>query len=119
MSSLRRFRTEFHQELINNGLLSMTAAGIASNADKDNKTSVAIARSIAEQLGLDEQQHTKLKAQTAGKQFEASVTNFLRKSLAEFTHIQLGQRRVEHVIKRRRWLLSGEFCSLYPPERFV
>lgn len=107
-ASLHKLRQEFHQELVSSGLLSTTLTGVPSNADKDNRTSVFIAHAIAEELGV-QPSTTKLKAQTAGRAFEASVTKFLQKSLSEFSHMNPANRCVEHVLKRGRGIYLGDF----------
>lgn len=85
-SSLRKFRAGYHQELIDLGVLAVTANGVASNADSSQKTSKAIALSIAEQLGVVPG-GKKLAGQTAGHAFEAATTRFLSRALAEFERL--------------------------------
>lgn len=99
MSSLLDLRNLFHQQLIDSGLLTVNLDGIASNADKSQKTSVSIASSIAEELGVVPSP-IKMKAQTAGLAFEVAISDFLKRSLAEFSHTVAYQKNIQHVMKR-------------------
>lgn len=107
-ASLHDLRKEFHRSIVESGLLSMTQTGVASNSDKDNKTSVFIAASIAEQLGVQTSSE-KMKAQTAGREFEAKVTGFLQSALADFQDLSAGRRRIEHVLRRGHNFYLAEF----------
>lgn len=107
-SSLRKLRAEYHQELIDLGVLAVTANGVASNADSSQKTSKAIALSIAEQLGVVPGGE-KLAGQTAGHAFEAATTRFLSRALTEFDHIVSPGTQVEHVVKRGNGFYLAEF----------
>ena len=49
-SLIRTQREQFHQSLLDNGVLTVNARGVATNADKDSRVSVAIARGIADLL---------------------------------------------------------------------
>lgn len=108
VASLRKLRQEYHQELIDLGVLAVTASGVASNADSSQKTSKAIALSIAEQLGVTPGGE-KLAGQTAGHAFEAATTRFLSKALAEFNHLVPPGTAIEHVMKRGRGFYLAEF----------
>lgn len=82
-----RFR--FHEKLFETNTLTLTSAGVASNADTSSRGSKAIARKIVDIL-TDEQGHTaktvdKISGQTLGKQFEAETMEFLRET---FPHLQ-------------------------------
>ncbi|WP_237199224.1 NgoMIV family type II restriction endonuclease [Rothia nasimurium] len=108
VASLRRLRQEYHQELIDLGVLAVTESGVASNADSSQKTSKAIALSIAEQLGV-KPGGEKLAGQTAGHVFEATTTRFLSRVLAEFSHIVAPGTEIEHVVKRGHGFYLAEF----------
>ncbi|MEU4206797.1 NgoMIV family type II restriction endonuclease [Rothia terrae] len=107
-ASLHNLRQEFHRNIVKCGLLSMNSDGIASNADKGNRASVFIAASIAEQLGV-RPTFEKMKAQTAGHNFEAKVTDFLQSALTDFKDLSVGRRRVEHVLRRGHNFYLAEF----------
>lgn len=61
-------REAFHRGLVESGVLSLDPHGIASNADRSQKSSVEIAKSIACALEANEMS-SKLKGQTVGKLF--------------------------------------------------
>lgn len=81
-------RSEFHRQLVKRGVLSVDANNIASNADKDNKPSCAIALSIAEQLKVGS--GSKLTSQTVGKVFEELVCTFLKGTFPHLQHLRPG-----------------------------
>ena len=86
---IARARFHFHKQLFETHTLTLTAAGVASNADASSRSSKAIARKIVDFLTL-EQHHTvstvdKTSGQTLGKQFEALTMTFLRDT---FPHLQ-------------------------------
>jgi hypothetical protein len=96
---VQQARIDFHSWLLQS-LLTVSATGVPSNADKDNRTSVAIARGIAEQLsavvGL---RHA---AQTSGNQFEDLVARFVRQSFSTLIHLRPGQWDIRQVGNRNR-----------------
>ena len=76
-------RFHFHKQLFETNTLTLTSAGVASNADTSSRGSKGIARRIVDIL-VDEQNHTvstvdKISGQTLGKQFETLTMDFLRK----------------------------------------
>jgi NgoMIV restriction enzyme len=96
---IQEARTEFHRKLLQS-LLTISATGVPSNADKDNKTSVAIATSIAQQLQANVgHRHA---AQTAGNQFEDIVAKFVRGSFGHLSHLRPGTWEVRQVGNRNR-----------------
>ena len=68
-------RKGYHKALINSGLLSITADGIASNADGSNQPSKSIAKIVAERIGAPTA--PKVKGQTAGTLFEQITMKFV------------------------------------------
>ena len=67
-------RFHFHKQLFETNTLTLTTAGVASNADTSSRGSKAIARRIVDIL-VEEQHHAvstvdKISGQTLGKQFE-------------------------------------------------
>ena len=93
-------RRRFHFTLLQN-ILSVSASGIASNADKDSNLSVAIARSIAEQLG-SETAGQRLAGQTSGNQFERHCETFLKETFPELQHLRPGSWLIHCVGSRSR-----------------
>ena len=82
-------RFQFHKRLFETNTLTLTSAGVASNADTSSRGSKAISRRIVD-IFVEEQHHTvttvdKISGQTLGKQFESLTMEFLR---ATFPHLQ-------------------------------
>lgn len=80
-------RAAFHRDLIRDTLL-IDDAGIASNADKSQASSRAIALGLAEALGAPA--GVKLPGQTAGKNFEKAVASFLSASFPKLQSLRPG-----------------------------
>ena len=82
-------RFQFHKRLFETNTLTLTSAGVASNADTSSRGSKAISKRIVDIL-VEEQHHAvttvdKISGQTLGKQFESLTMEFLR---ATFPHLQ-------------------------------
>lgn len=82
-------RFHFHERLFETDTLTLTKAGVASNADTSSRGSKAISRRIVDIL-VDEHHHTvnivdKISGQTLGKQFELLTMDFLHET---FPHLQ-------------------------------
>ena len=82
-------RFQFHKRLFETNTLTLTSAGVASNADTSSRGSKAISRKIVDIL-VEEQHHTistvdKTSGQTLGKQFEILTMEFLQ---ATFPYLQ-------------------------------
>lgn len=97
MSVLAEQRNALHRLLIDNHTLSMTHFGVASIADQKQKTSVAIAHGVAERLGVVPSGESRLGGQTAGKNFEVAIAEFVRKSFSMFEHLRPGRWEVFNV----------------------
>lgn len=76
-------RRKYHAELLANGVLTIDAKGIPSNADSSSKLSVSIAQGIARRLMAGEQE--KAVGQTTGAKFEQLNMEFID---ATFPHLQ-------------------------------
>lgn len=96
---IRAARIDFHKSLLES-LLTISANGVPSNADKDNKTSVAIALSIANQLKAET--GTRNAAQTSGNQFEDLVSKFVLATFLRLPHLRPGKWSVRQVGNRNR-----------------
>ncbi len=96
---LARARLEFHRQL-QLGLLSISAAGVPSNADKDNRFSVEVASGIAQRLatGVGE----RLAAQSSGGKFEQHVADFVSATFPALPHLRPGNWEVRQVLSRSR-----------------
>ncbi|WP_105253839.1 NgoMIV family type II restriction endonuclease [Pseudoalteromonas sp. T1lg75] len=117
MSVFRDLRREFHLELIANETLSVSTYKYekgknkgesylaASNADKSQNFSTAIANIIADKIakGLKQEVHhvkSKPQAQTLGNHFEEACKNFLARSFEQLGHLRPGNWVVEKVSSR-------------------
>lgn len=88
-------RFHFHERLFETNTLSLTKAGVASNADTSSRGSKAIAGKIVDIL-VDEQHHTvntvdKISGQTLGKQFELLAMGFLQETFPHLQNLRPGQ----------------------------
>ena len=81
-------RKKYHQRLVSEGVLSLNKDGVASNADSNNRPSIAIAKAVAEKLGAGES--IKLKGQTAGTKFEHITMQFLADTFPKLQHLRPG-----------------------------
>lgn len=91
---IARARFNFHKQLFETNTLTVTAAGIASNADTSSRLSKAISRMVIDIL-IDEQHHSvssvdKNSGQTLGKQFEMLTMKFLRETFPFLQNLRPG-----------------------------
>ena len=87
-------RYHFHEQLFETNTLTLTSAGVASNADTSSRGSKAISRKIVDIL-VDEQGHTvhtvdKISGQTLGKQFEKLTMGFLQETFPFLQNLRPG-----------------------------
>jgi hypothetical protein len=85
----------FHERLFETNTLTLTKAGVASNADTSSRGSKAIAGKIVDIL-VDEHHHTvntvdKISGQTLGKQFELLTMEFLQETFPYLQNLRPGQ----------------------------
>lgn len=99
-SLLSQARRDFHARLVSDATLMVDAAGIASNADKSQKTSREVALFVAERLGAVRGE-AKTVGQRAGSQFEAAVREFLAATFPRFATLRPGTWSVEDVGGKR------------------
>lgn len=81
-------RKAYHKALTDRGVLSISADGVASNADGSNAPSKAIAKIIAERLGAPT--GIKVKGQTAGTLFEQITMQFISETFPNLQHLRPG-----------------------------
>lgn len=93
-------RRAFHASLLES-ILSINEAGVASNADKDSRSSVAIARGIADLLKA-ETVGERSAGQTAGSQFESACAAFVKETFMKLGHLRPGAWDVRQVGGRNR-----------------
>ncbi|MBR5546853.1 MAG: type II restriction endonuclease [Clostridia bacterium] len=87
-------RKKYHQALLVNGILTIDAKGIPSNADSSSKLSVAFAKGIAEKLMAET--HDKIVGQTSGAKFEQMNMRFLSETFPYLQNLRPGK---WHIIK--------------------
>lgn len=88
-------RFHFHERLFETNTLTLTNAGVVSNADTSSRGSKSIAKRIVEIL-VDEHHHTanvvdKISGQTLGKQFELLTMEFLQETFPYLQNLRPGQ----------------------------
>ncbi len=88
-------RFHFHERLFETNTLTLTKAGVASNADTSSRGSKAIAGKIVDIL-VGEHHHTvntvdKISGQTLGKQFELLTMEFLQETFPHLQNLRPGQ----------------------------
>ena len=88
-------RFQFHKKLFETNTLTLTSAGVVSNADTSSRGAKAMSRKIVDIL-VDEQHHAistvdKISGQTLGKQFEALTMSFLRETFPYLQNIRPGK----------------------------
>ena len=82
-------------------ILTVNSAGVAANADKDSRSSVAIARGMADLLRA-ETLGERLAGQTAGSQFESACAAFVQDTFLKLGHLRPGAWDVRQVSGRNR-----------------
>ncbi|GAW36009.1 type-2 restriction enzyme NgoMIV [Roseovarius sp. A-2] len=85
---LTKARREFHATLLA-GILTKSASGVPSNADKSSRPSCDIASAILDQLG-PATTAPKLPGQTAGSDFEGVCARFVGVSFERMAHLRPG-----------------------------
>lgn len=93
-------RKAFHASLLES-ILTINGAGVASNADKDSKSSVAIAKGIADRLKA-ETIGERSAGQTSGSQFESACSVFVKETFLKLGHLRPGAWDVHQVGGRNR-----------------
>lgn len=88
-------RFHFHERLFETNTLTLTKAGVTSNADTSSRGSKAIAGKIVDIL-VGEHHHTvntvdKISGQTLGKQFELLTMEFLQETFPHLQNLRPGQ----------------------------
>jgi hypothetical protein len=101
-------RREFHSGLLASGVLTVNENGVASNADKSQKSSIAYARHIADSLRV-ETVGERLAGQTSGGKFESACADFVRITFGMLAALRPGDWEVVKVSGRR----SIEYIAKY------
>lgn len=92
-------RSRFHAGLLASGILTVSDAGVASNADKGSTASKAYALHIATALKA-ETIGERLPGQTSGGQFEQACANFLSATFPGLQHLRPGDWTIRKVTGR-------------------
>lgn len=95
-SLFARERSRFHAGLLASGILSVNAAGVASNADSGSRASKAYALHIAQAL-KSETVGERLAGQTSGGQFELACRDFLAATYVRLGHLRPGDWTIRKV----------------------
>lgn len=95
-----RARKAFHTALLQK-TLTIDSAGVPSNADKSNRSSVSIARGITDRLQA-ETIGERIAGQTSGNQFESICADFVRDTFCKLGHLRPGSWDVHQVKGRKR-----------------
>lgn len=99
---IARERNRFHQNLLAR-ILGTNDYGVPTNADKDSKASVEIARRVLDHLHADVRIQ-RLPGQSSGNLFEQAVAEFVRQTFLPLKDLRPGQWDVEHVSGERSML---------------
>ncbi len=86
---IEELRREYHKNLAQD-VISIDESGVPNNADRHSKTSVALARDILDEIGI-ETSGIKSSGQTSGKEFERVTAAFLEKAFAYLNHLRYGK----------------------------
>ncbi len=98
---IREARRNYHRRLLENGILTIDANGVASNADSGNRLSKAIARGLVESLEFDAQVQQKAVAQTSGANFEQVNMQFLQETFPLLQNLRPGKWHIEKLSNRK------------------
>lgn len=112
-SRLASARASLLEELVETGTLSISANGVASNADSSSKASCAIALHMARSLNA--RIDSKIPGQTAGAIFENAVAGFIRESFPRMQSTRPGTWNVHTVGSSRR----GSHVDQFEPYRHL
>ncbi len=101
-------RSNYHQQLLKEGVLTIDKNGVPSNADKASKLSVAISSQIASQLMA--KTHEKAVGQTSGAKFEQLNMEFLAETFPKLQSLRPG---IWHIVKlgNRNSLKTSSFTQ--------
>jgi len=90
-------RKDFHNNLISDEILTLSANGVVSNADSGNRVSIEIAKKIADLIGGVNTVINKNAGQTLGKKFEEACATFVRTTFLNLEHLRPGGWSVSQV----------------------
>ena len=102
-------RKALHKALVTRKILSFDSFGVASNADRKNDFSCAIAKRIAVELGAHAIEK-KEKGQTAGAGFEGAVAEFVAATFPRLQHLRPGKWTVARLGNKSR-IKTADFAQ--------
>ena len=82
-------RKEYHKKLLEEGILTIDKLGIPSNADRDSRLSIALAKGVAE--SLEAETAFKMTGQTSGAKFENANMWFLEATFPHLDNLRPGK----------------------------
>lgn len=97
-SLITKARKDYHTQLLQSNVLSMSRAGVPSNADKSSRLSIEIATHIAYLIGARIQE--KQVGQTAGAMFEHINMQFLKATFPYLDNLRPGKWHIEKLGNR-------------------
>lgn len=103
-SAVAKARREYHAALLSR-VLRLDRASIPTNADKDNRHSVDIARAICRLLGA-EVRGTRLAGQMSGNQFEEITAAFVEATFPKLDRLRPGRWDIIRVRSRDRLAIA-------------
>lgn len=82
-------RQRYHKKLVSNGVLTIGANGVPSNADNSSPLSISIAQGIARRLGASKREKTL--GQTVGTRFEQINMEFVEETFTQLKNLRPGK----------------------------
>ena len=97
---IREARRNYHKRLLENGVLTIDANGVPSNADKSNGLSVSVAKGLIDSLEFDFQAQVKAQGQTSGANFEQINMQFIQETFPLLHNLRPGKWHIEKLGNR-------------------
>lgn len=99
-AAIREARRNYHKRLLENGVLTIDANGVPSNADKNNGLSVSVAKGLIDSLEFDFQARVKAQGQTSGANFEQINMQFIQETFPLLHNLRPGKWHIEKLGNR-------------------
>lgn len=97
---IREARRNYHKRLLENGVLTIDANGVPSNADRSNGLSVSVAKGLIDSLEFDFQTQVKAQGQTSGANFEQINMQFIQETFPLLHNLRPGKWHIEKLGNR-------------------
>lgn len=97
---IREARRNYHKRLLENGVLTIDANGVPSNADKSNGLSVSVAKGLIDSLEFDFRAQVKAQGQTSGANFEQINMQFIQETFPLLHNLRPGKWHIEKLGNR-------------------